>query len=161
MTIKDIAKQYNVAPKTIYGKLKKKGISIDSLRDADGRLSNGAYSVIASLFDTVGNNDKRDKLCNGEGTVMQEGNVITREGNTVTLETMIELAAAREKIKALEAENRLLREMVEQARQSASDWKQQAETAQRVQLAQIQLIPAKVGMWQRIKGVFAGNKADE
>ena len=154
MTIKDIAKQYNVTPKTVYDKLKKRGISVDSLRDEDGRLSDKAYSVIASLFDSVNNDSKREELCNGE-------NSVTQEGNTVTPEVMLELAALRAKVEGLERENNLLRQMVEKAEAAAEGWKQQAENAQRVQLAQLQLIPAKVGVWQRIKGVFAGSKNDE
>lgn len=51
MTITAIAKGLNVSPMTIYRRLKKAGISLDGLRDANGEITAAGASVIASLFD--------------------------------------------------------------------------------------------------------------
>ena len=153
MTMAQIAKSIGVSVRTIYRKLDKNGINIGTIRDSSGEITSDGAQVIASLFDGVRHDASKDR--HAKDTECHATN------DAMTQELSIENAALRAKIEGLERENNLLRQMVEKAEAAAADWKAQAETAQRVQLAQIQLIPARVGVWQRIKETFRGGKENE
>ena len=52
MTIKDAAKKYDITVQAIYSRLKKEGIALETLKDADtGELSADAEAVFIKLFD--------------------------------------------------------------------------------------------------------------
>lgn len=52
MTIKDAAKKYGISVQAIYSRLKKEGIALETLKDADtGELSVDAEVVFDKLFD--------------------------------------------------------------------------------------------------------------
>lgn len=55
MTLAALAKQLNTSTMTIYRRLKRNGVSIDELRDANtGDLTPAGVSMIAALFDGAG-----------------------------------------------------------------------------------------------------------
>lgn len=108
MTITAIAKQLNTTTMTVYRRLKRAGVNVDDLRDANtGEVTAAGASLIASLFDTTG------------GATQEAQQVITGDatggatGDTVTVAVLqAKLDAATDTISRLEAErDRLLKQL--------------------------------------------------
>lgn len=150
MTIIELAQQLDTTPRTIYRKITKAGLSMEKLRDAEGQLQTDAAQIIASMFDDVRHDKTRDKKMDRHANV--SSNNETEEGELTQCHALeVELATAKGRIEALERENSLLRQMVEDAKaradeaaQGAEEWKKQAQMVQQQLLAQMQrLLPEK------------------
>lgn len=160
MTIKELAEQLNVSPRTIYRRADKSGVSITDLREEDGQLKPEAYQILAALFDNVGHDATRDNdVTVNDMTETKRPTSATND--TRVTELMAELAHARGKIEGLERENELLRQMVEKTERVAAEWKEQADRAQQIQVMQMGLIPERVGTWQRLKNMFKGKTEEQ
>lgn len=154
MTMQKLADDIGVSVRTLYRKAEKNGISIDSLRDADGALTSEGAQTLAALCDNMTSNAIRQYTRKADTDTDMSDNVAHSD-------TSSELSALRVKVEMLERENALLREMIEKAEATANDWKAQAENAQQIQLAQMQLLPERVGFFQRIGLKFKKGKADQ
>lgn len=154
MTMQKLADDIGVSVRTLYRKAERNGISIDSLRDESGVLTSEGAQVLAALCDNVTGDVVRQDTRKTETETSVSDNV-TRS------DTTSELFALRVKVEMLERENALLRGMIEKAEATANDWKAQAEKAQQIQLAQMQLLPERVGFFQRIGMKFKKGKADQ
>ena len=94
MTIKDAAKKYDITVQAIYSRLKKEGIALETLKDADtGELSADAEAVFDKLFDK----DRQRKHENFNSTIQHLQAEIKRLNE--------ENASLVEKLKLVENEN--------------------------------------------------------
>lgn len=153
MTMQRLADDIGVSVRTLYRKAAKNGVNIDSLRDDSGALTSEGAQVLAALCDNVTSDTMRQDTQKSETETSVSDNV-TRS------DTTSELFALRVKVEMLERENALLRGMIEKAEETANDWKAQAEKAQQIQLAQMQLLPERVGFFQRIGMKFKTKKEE-
>lgn len=122
MTITAMAKELNVSTMTVYRRLKKAGIDVDTLRSADGELSGAAVSTIAALFDATGTTDSAPHVTTGDATNDATGDAVT----VAVLEARLEAAA--DTIKRLEEERNQLRAQLEAV--SAALEREQTDRAQ-------------------------------
>ena len=99
MTIKQAAEKYGISVQAIYSRLKKNGISLETLKDADtGELTDDAMVVLDKLFDKE-NREKRESFNSTIERLQGEVNRLNNEN--------VELV---EKLKLAEKENTELKE---------------------------------------------------
>lgn len=157
MTIADLAKDLGVSTRTVYRRAERMGLKIADMRTDDGQLTSDGAQTLAALFDTIVSDNDSDRQRHDAGQHKTKTAKTDEHCHAIELE----LAAVKAKLEGLERENALLRQMLEKAETTAADWKDQAVRAQQLHAAQIQLLPEKVGIWQRIKNTFTGTKAEE
>jgi predicted DNA-binding protein YlxM (UPF0122 family) len=110
MTIKEAADKYQVSKQAIYQRLKRNGLTVDSMTDKEtGQLTPEAEGIMENLF---GENrqlfDKRKFTPSDEIKALQE--------QVNSLQTNVELLTI--KLEAAERERDLLKEQLEQTRQT-------------------------------------------
>lgn len=110
MTIKEAADKYKVSKQAIYQRMKRNGLTIDSMTDKEtGQLTPEAEGIMDNLF---GANrqlfDKRKFTPSEELKAAQE--------QVKSLQTNVEMLTI--KLEAAERERDLLREQIDQARQT-------------------------------------------
>lgn len=146
MTMEKLAEGLHISVRTLYRRAEKNGVNIASLRDEAGQLTSEGVQALAALF------DKDDKTVTRErhdNDTTKTADMAERDARIHELE--LELATVKAKLDGVEHENELLRQMVE-------SWKEQAEHAQQLHMMQMQLLPEKIGVWQRIRNAFKTDK---
>lgn len=109
MTIVEMAKELGVAPMTVYRRLKRKGLAVADLRDADGGLTAEGVAAIASLFDAT----FPQRAPQADATQTQPAAQPDAQRETETAAVLAaKLDAANETIRRLDAEIELLRGQV-------------------------------------------------
>lgn len=99
MTIKQAAEKYGISVQAIYSRLKKNGIGLESLKDAEtGELTNDAMVVFDKLFDKE-NRDKRESFNSTIERLQGDLNRLDKE-NANLIEKIKTLEAANAELKA-------------------------------------------------------------
>lgn len=148
MTIDEITKQLHISKRTVYTRLKERGIDPNSLRDEQRQLTSEGMSIIASLFP--------DKTFNGT-----DGNVLkTNENDCGAMKTVDETERKRLKTDeenvllktenaSLKREIELLREMLDDARKQRDEYQSEASrlltALEMAQTMQQRLLPSPEG----------------
>jgi septal ring factor EnvC (AmiA/AmiB activator) len=98
MTIKQAAEKYGISVQAIYSRLKKNGISLETLKDADtGELTADAMAVFDKLFDKE-NREKRESFNSTIERLQGEVNRLNKE-NSSLLEKIKQVEAANAELK--------------------------------------------------------------
>lgn len=167
MNISEFAKGQGVAAKTLYRWIKDAGMDLGVLKDETGGLSPDGQAVLTMLCQTRG---KSEKIVTKDSEKCENENVTIRAMRQVSeLERLKEkLEQERTETDALKAqlntaiaenavlirENEMLKQMFERAEADREAWKTQAERAQQLQMAQLQLLPPANN--SGIRGFFSG-----
>ena len=99
MTIKQAAEKYGISVQAIYSRLKKNGIKLETLKDADtGELTDDAMAVLDKLFDKE-NREKRENFNSTIERLQGDLNRLDKE-NANLIEKIKTLEAANAELKA-------------------------------------------------------------
>lgn len=106
MTLAEIAKRLNVSTMTIYRRLRRAGINLDTLRDSNGGITAAGASMIASLFDAPQGAADDATRCNSETQhdTTEQNSVRAAEDVAQIAILTAKLDAANDTIARLEAE---------------------------------------------------------
>jgi len=162
MNIEALSKQLGKNIRTVYRRIAKAGLSLDSLKDEQGQLTTEGIQAISALFDNDSDNDsgKRQNDVNKGGLSEYKAlvNVKDKAAEKALSEARAEIerlkaeaSAAEIRIQAAERERDLYKQMADKAEAEAASWKAAAERAQQLHAMQLQLLPQRAG----VKGFFA------
>ena len=165
MNIETLSKQLGKNIRTVYRRIAKAGLSLDSLKDEQGQLTTEGIQAISALFDNDRDNDidTRQKRDNNSGVsdIKALVNVKDKAAEKVLSEARAEIerlkaeaSAAEIRLQAAEREKELYRQMAEKAEAEAASWKAAAERAQQLQAMQLQLLPQRAGIKSFFGRVF-------
>lgn len=124
MTIDEFCRQQHVSKKTVYERLRRRGVEPSALRDEKRQLTSEGLSILGSLFDSVSAKETFLQAGNETGTavtvtenaVKTEGNSVFKKGNAETIREMeTQIHELEKQNAALKAENRQLTERLEDA----------------------------------------------
>lgn len=160
MNIEALSKQLGKNIRTVYRRIAKAGLSLDSLKDEQGQLTTEGIQAISALFDNDNDSGKRQNDVNKGGLSEYKAlvNVKDKAAEKALSEARAEIerlkaeaSAAELRLQAAEREAGLYRQMAEKAEAEALSWKAAAERAQQLQAMQLQLLPQRAG----VKGFFS------
>jgi len=161
MNIEALSKQLGKNIRTVYRRIAKAGLSLDSLKDEQGQLTTEGIQAISALFDNDNDRGKRQNSDKNNGMSEYKAlvNVKDKAADKALSEARAEIerlkaeaSAAEIRIQAAERERDLYRQMAEKAEADALSWKAAAERAQQLHAMQLQqMLPQRAG----VKGFFA------
>lgn len=111
MTIDEFCREQHVSKRTVYGRLKERGVEPSSLRDSRRQLTSEGLSILGSLFDCVSTRETGNGAENKQDTVaaVKENTVKTERNTMETEENTERIRELETRIHELDKENAVLK----------------------------------------------------